>query len=283
MRIIKDGIKRIPGAKRITRNTRRGANDLVCAAIQRAISTRHGHDILVLLGMRRSGNHLAINWILGQTQGAAVFYNNIRASAHPFTATRKEYRIHLPNTRPRIILSYEDMTPDDLASGPLPDFLTQRMQGQGAKVQFGLILRDPFNLFASRLQKWPERFASEAEIENQKALYICHARLATTPVPVFGCNPLIPILYNHLVSDETYRKGLAAKLGISNGTKGMETVPVYGHGSSFDGYDTDATRVQSGIFERWHSVRSDSRFLSVSDDPDIPGYASTLFGMETNG
>ena len=55
MHIVKSRIKSIPGVKKFTRNTHNVLNNLACAAVQRAIATREGHDILVLLGMRRSG------------------------------------------------------------------------------------------------------------------------------------------------------------------------------------------------------------------------------------
>ena len=268
-----------PALRRLARPVKTGWRKLACAATERLISTSGAYDILVLFGMRRSGNHLAINWILGQVDGSAVFYNNIRQDAHPFDVGMREYRLRRPNHRPKIILSYEDLTPDDIRTGPLPDFLSERAKRHAARVQSAVILRDPYNLFASRLKKWPERFASDADIAHQQALYANHAQYAENPKPVFGDGPVIPILYNHLVTKPDYRQGLSERLGIRSGDVGLDEVPVYGHGSSFDGYQTESTSVRAGVFDRWKGSAGDPIFQKVLGDARLKEWAETLFDM----
>jgi hypothetical protein len=258
---------------------RRGVSRLSCSTLERMITLRGGYDILVLLGMRRSGNHLAINWILHQTEGAGVFYNNIPAQAHPFSARRTEAHVHLPVRRSRIVLSYEDLSVEDLTAGPLPEFLNARQQHRDVTVRMGLMLRDPFNLFASRLKKWPERFADDQAIARQRALYLQHAKLAQSSDTVLGDIPVVPILYNRLVTDADYRRDLSARLGIADGEKGMDLVPTYGHGSSFDGMAASSQGIQNSVFDRWRHSTDDPRFRKAVDDPRLAAIAADLFDM----
>lgn len=252
----------------------------VCAAIEHWISAGSSYDILVLFGMRRSGNHLVINWILEQVPGSAVFYNNIRRHGDPFDVGMREYRLRFPNTRPKIILSYEDLTPDEVSGGPLPGFLSDRTRMGRARVQCGVILRDPYNLFASRLKKWPERLTTGGDIHRQQDMYVKHAALAAGEISAFGSTPVIPILFNQLLTAPRYRSDLAGRLGINSGDAGLDKVPVYGHGSSFDGYDTAGTHLRSGVFDRWRGSLSDPRFQHVTSDARLRKLAKDIFGMD---
>ncbi len=265
--------------RRVARPIKIGLRKLGCAMTEKWISAGQSYDILVLFGMRRSGNHLAINWILGQVSGSAVLYNNIRQNAHPFDVGMREYRVRWPNSRPKIILSYEDLAPSDIAAGPLSEFLSDRTRRHNATVQCGVILRDPYNLFASRLKKWPERFATQEAVKTQQDLYEVHAKLALNPEPVFGDAPVIPILYNQLVTDATYRRDLADSLKINSGDAGLDDVPVYGHGSSFDGYETEGANVRTGVFDRWKSSMDDPKFRDVVADEALQRRAQDIFGM----
>ncbi|MEO3417092.1 hypothetical protein AAFO92_20750 [Roseovarius sp. CAU 1744] len=271
--------RRLAGLRRIARPFKPGLIRLGCTLTERLISAGRSYDILVLFGMRRSGNHLAINWILGQVPGSAVFYNNIRQTAHPFDVGMREFRLRFPNTRPKIILSYEDLKPSEIMNGPLPEFLADRAARHDAHIQSGVILRDPYNLFASRLKKWPERFATDTDIRRQQELYTDHSALALNPVPVFGEMPVVPILYNPLVSDPAYRQDLAGRLRIQDGSTGLDDVPLYGHGSSFDGYQTQGADVRAGVFDRWRSSSNDPSFRAVIDNKQITKAAQTLFDM----
>lgn len=274
------GPRRLAAVRRMARPIKSGLLRLGCAATERWISSGRNYEILVLFGMRRSGNHLAINWILGQVPGSAVFYNNIRQNAHPFDVGMREFRTRWPNRQPKIILSYEDLTPSEIEKGPLPDFLSDRIRRHNIGVKCGVILRDPYNLFASRLKKWPERFATEEDLERQRALYTNHAGFVLDPKPVFGDAPVVPILYNHLVADTAYRHELAGKLNINPGDAGLDEVPVYGHGSSFDGYETEGTSVRAGVFDRWKNSLADPTFQKLAADKTIQKLGKAIFDMD---
>jgi hypothetical protein len=234
------------------------------------------HEILVVLGLRRSGNHVAINWIMNQTDGSAVFFNNINPDLPPWTARMREFRLRARNRSPRIILSYEDVSPDRLLSDPL---LTVLRDSSAVRIRFALILRDPYNLFASRLRKWPDRFAQPEATDAQTTLYAQHAELARDPRPIWRDAPLVPILYNELVQDPAARTRIADALGIRDGDRGLETVPVYGHGSSFDGTEGQVADMRNQVFSRWREMEADPTFRKVISDPALQHAGQTLFGM----
>lgn len=277
-RPLTEQIRRRPGLLAVGRQVRRTINRAGFATAQALVERHPGSEILVVMGMRRSGNHLAINWILEQAEGSAIFFNNINPGRLPETARMTEYRLRLTNRAPRIVFSYEDASVAQVLGGPLADVLEQAA-ARGVGVRFALILRDPYNLFASRLRKWPERFADHDAVAAQTALYAEHAALATAPRPIWRDAPLVPVFYNDLVQDPAARTGMAEALGIRPGNRGLGTVPVYGHGSSFDGMGGRGDDMRAQVFSRWQEMAADPAFQTILRDPAIQRAGETLFRM----
>lgn len=276
---LKHAVQRLPPLHRAVTASRRLAQRSALHVTERLISRHGSYEILVVFGMRRSGNHLSISWILDQVDGSAAFYNNINPDLHPFTGRMTETRLRAHNPSPRLVLSYEDVTTSRLLSRPLLDFLADRQRRHGARVRFALILRDPYNLFASRIKKWPDRFAQAADIAAQQAIYLDHAALAANPAPIWQDAPLIPVLYNDLVSDPATRRKLSDQLGIRQGDRGLDVVPVYGHGSSFDGRERSGTDVRDQVFSRWKEMQDDPRFRAVTGSDAIRAAGQDIFGF----
>src|SRR4051794_21427526 len=121
-----------------------------------------------VVGMSRSGNHAIINWILDQCRGRSCFLNcaepgfNPFASARPLTPEAPGHRASFEgfeieaerrgrfSRKDLLIHSYEDTF-----LGPFAKAATEerhhRWVGSSARRIDLLILRDPRNLFASRL------------------------------------------------------------------------------------------------------------------------------------
>jgi hypothetical protein len=280
---LKNSVRRVPGLLRKIRRSRGRARRMVLALAERRISAAPDHEILVVFGMRRSGNHVAINWILNQIGGTAAFYNNITPTEPPYSARMSEFRLRPGRAGPRIVLSYEDVTPQDMLAGPLGDYLAARAAqngaGGGAGVRFALVLRDPYNLFASRLQKWPERFADPDQIKAQIQLYTQLAALAESPRPIWRDAPLVPVLYNDLLSDADARARIATALGIRPGNRGLDHVPAYGHGSSFDGTGMSGDAMRGHVFDRWRALQDDPVFRTILSNPDLHRIGTRLFPM----
>lgn len=274
------GLRRVPVLHQPLHNARLRVHDLNLRLLEHLISRSEKYEILVVFGMRRAGNHLAINWILNQVDGCVAFYNNINFTQSPYSARMTEMRLRLRNPSPRIILSYEDVGPQQILSDPLLGYLKDRTDRHRVKVRFALILRDPYNLFASRIRKWPETLANSKVITAQSQLYVEHARLAMAPRPIWRNAPLIPILYNDLVSDPSTRSRIAAQLGIREGDRGLDHIPVYGHGSSFDGTNLSSDALRDNVFSRWQGLQDDPTFRAAISNTDLQAAGKKLFGID---
>lgn len=173
------------------------------------------------------------------------------------------------------MFSYEDETPETVLAGRLRDFLST----YGARIsdiRLCLMLRDPRNLIASRMKKWPEEFDNPDRLSKVIEGYLHNAQMALSPPPDVDGFPFVPVFYNALISSPTYRSKLAAQLGIPDGIKGLDEVPSYGHGSSFDGQDNDGKAGDMAVFSRWRTFRDDPRFIAVFERREMRDMISTF-------
>lgn len=99
-----------------------------------------------------------------------------------------------------------------------------------------LVLRDPFNLFASRR-------AMGATLPRTTAarMWKQHARTALKVLTARrpAKQRLLPILYNRWAADSVYREHIAQHLGLTFTDEGIDTVAACNGGSSFDGLRYD--------------------------------------------
>src|SRR5690606_4426439 len=115
----------------------------------------------------RSGSHAIINWILSQWQGRYCYLNCAEPGTNPFSTARPleghsswraNYELDFEAERAGrfsqkslLIYNYEDTF-----LGPLtrPEFEARHDEyvGRSARRLDVLVLRDPFNLFASRIK-----------------------------------------------------------------------------------------------------------------------------------
>ncbi|MEZ4727208.1 MAG: hypothetical protein R3E79_08760 [Caldilineaceae bacterium] len=126
---------------------------------------------LRIIGMSRSGNHAIIHWLLNQATGRTCFLNCVEGKTNPFVSARPlqsggiPYAVNYPtfnwdserrgkfSPKDLLIHSYED---NFLGYVCHPVFEQHHDQWVGPSRQRYdvLILRDPFNLFASRLRRF---------------------------------------------------------------------------------------------------------------------------------
>lgn len=287
---------------------------------------------LRVYGLMRSGNHAIIEWILSLYPGGKTcFLNNVEHGANdPFVTTRKfllsgfESPVGLQacrsNDRTLLVYSYEDRKLlqetgiSFLDSVFDPDFERHREDylGQSRTRRNVLILRDPFNCFASRLKMIHDRGAKGgmkdlSEIaQNWKAL-------ATRARGIRDCGDEreIVILFNDWVGKRAYRKAISQNLGGQYSEASMRRTSTFGGGSSFmpNGkarYTVTGLKPRPRVFSRvkgirkifyrllepmvprwykvkmlnrrWHSLRSSAEFRQLFRDPDILQLSEALFG-----
>jgi hypothetical protein len=239
-----------------------------------------------LLGMSRSGNHAIINWIWQQAEGRKLFLNCAEGKTNPFETCRplgdgRPWQANFP-----LNLDAERagrLTPKDLLLHSYEDsFLghafcrkaeeaTPGWVGPSARRIGVIVLRDPFNLFASRRKAGTGLSARTAVM-----MWKQHARaalgLARTPMPDTAA-----VLYNRWVADRAYRRGLAARLGLAFTDAGLEEVPECHGGSSFDGTAYDGAASGMDLFGRWRLYAQDTDYRALFD-ADLVALSRRLFG-----
>src|SRR5688500_1596779 len=204
------------------------------------VATRpHPTRIDLFHGMKRSGNHAVIEWLLPQMRCA--FVNNaiplgpiLRGKPFPaptaFAAWYPRQKIESEAQSQRgLLVSLED---HDLGVSPF--------HREGLDLRHILLVRQPQHLFSSRLRKaWrvdmPAYTRSYEDAVMQRAIGIWkqHARCYLREEDVFPGR--IAILFDAWVSDPGYRASVSSALGVEFDDAGFGRVAGVGGGSSFDG------------------------------------------------
>lgn len=287
-------------------------------------------------GLKRSGNHAIIEWILDQHAGEkCCFLNNIHHGAlDPYTnyvqlITKEiDYEAdieRLRNTSKHLLVySYEDR---QHTSNPDADLLSSAFQDQFEKTRSNylgrsrhtfdlMIIRDPFNCFASRIrlcEKNGPKFAGiqglEVAARNWKLLARRALELEKSPV-----SGQIVVNYNTWVIDSDYRMALSRQLLGEFNDSATRKISRFGGGSSFSvkplrvkdfvikrrklldlrrykriGHylrramapRTPGTLKESAIdelFSRWKSYADNESYRNVFRDKELVSLSESLFG-----
>ncbi|MCS5693188.1 hypothetical protein NZK33_14525 [Cyanobium sp. FGCU-6] len=281
---------------------------------------------LRFIGIMRSGNHAVIQWIQQLFHDKKlVFLNNIKHSDHnPFNSFAQieyfgygnplSYDELINCSKDVLIYSYEDRRSvqedgiDFLASVFNEKFELKREFYLGAsKQRLDLfVIRDPFNLFASRLQMIRKDPCGGIDlfglvIENWKLLAERIIQLQQAPA-----ERQIPILYNRLITDESYQRSIAHRLRGEFVPFSLQKISEYGLGSSFATFSHLSVsdlflkahkllylkkwihvrkhlkrlkRNQSSTFlTRWQLLAADKEYRQIFRDPEILYLSERLFG-----
>lgn len=215
--------------------------------------------------MRRTGNHIIINWLRNHCSDS-VFYNNIKLKK-PVPDSR--FPDIDPSQKPNVFVSYEEYNLDIPSDSHFDNL------GIFNKRYNIIILRDVFNLFASRLKH--KGLRRETLIGKKKFIrmwknYAKEFLGDTNNVPDKLC-----INYNKWFSSFDYRRNLEKSLGFELCDDGLDDVPVKGHGSSFDGKKFDGMGRYMKVKKRWKNMVSDKKYVSLFND-DLISLNDRIFG-----
>jgi len=193
--------------------------------------------IFLVFSMKRSGHHAVINWMMAQSKGSRHF-NNCKIK-NGVIVSKKGRRVK--NGKHLIICNFEDRP----VIAPFKN------------VKYIVILRDPFNLVASRLRSTHPKMGT-----IMQSTWKQHVKMALKGEPVIDVN------YNKWFKDVNYRHQLSDKLGLTFTDVGLDKVPKIG-GSSFDGYKYDGRAQQMDVLNRWKPYIHDDRFWREIDSEMI--------------
>lgn len=242
-----------------------------------------------VVGLKRSGNHAIINWIKKQQTGNVLFLNDISPRDNPYRDTyeefiRKNKQKNLQfwqqeksgqfSKKDTLIYSFEDHDLEQIANHRL-ERKHNLYFGSSEKRYDILILRDPYNMIASRLKKGllgvkhPQKTISDFWLEYAKEFlgeteYLNHNKVC--------------INYNLWSSDVEYRKQIALKLDLIFTDAGIGDVRREGGGSSFDSQYFAGQASQMKVLERWKHSRGQPEFEKLLANKQIAEYSRKIFG-----
>ncbi|MCB1243828.1 MAG: glycosyltransferase family 9 protein [Verrucomicrobiales bacterium] len=253
-------------------------------------------ETLEVCGLRRSGLHPIMNWLLSHFEGDVTFINDLGNKEQPLSRATESDRLPCldekrrrsrllgePRGRALLMIGFEDTTLEIVRDWPTIEPIT----GAWTRKRRVLILRDPFNLFASRLHLARQRphvklsqglFQRGAEGTRRLLdLWKTHAREFLGHTHVLG-EETIRINYNRWNTEVGYRKTVSEQLGRPFHDREKETVPPFGYGSSFDGMRCDQNASRMKVFARWEELQDDTDYRALLADGELWELATEIFG-----
>lgn len=206
----------------------------------------------LMFGIRRSGNHLIRNWVQGQLPEKKVGFANCNPDVFSFLSQKQNSRILECDN---VVLSIEET---DITAIDVTDVYGFE------KVTKILILRDPFNLYASRIRHYGidkyERFNTAFTKWHWKE----YAQAFKEK------KDIVTISYNDLVTSSDYRKQKTLELGLDfnkeeDNASMMHVEGGNSEGSSFDQRKYDGKASEMKVSNRWEEYKHDINYLSLFD------------------
>lgn len=243
---------------------------------------------VILFGMRRSGQHAIINWLAGHFDEPVWFVNDVvnfsdpregrgeqRAAKHPiYVENATSFADMWGEPKKVLFQSYEDHSLIGLN-----DAANEKVVGRSRKTVFVIVIRDPYNMFASRLRKDGPLYACSPLAIAMWKQYAREATGITEFRPGAVC-----VNYNRWFKEPQYRRELEAILGLGESDEWMDRVT--GVGSSFSHLEMDGKAHEMDVFERWKSVSDSPFFRQLMLDVELACLSDMLFGKivtETGG
>jgi len=213
----------------------------------------------IIAGMRRSGIHAVVDWLLSGLDGPYILLNNVRFDRVHRKANNMSLSPGYETSRTaneHVVTVFEDKRLDRIDRAPLLQSIRPSVDTNRKLI----IIRDPYNLTASRLHRTRVRKSRDTRPQRVPSLWPDHA--SAQP-------PWIRCIYNRWIADDSYRKQLAAELQISQCPPRSEHVARAGRGSSFDGLTFDGRASEMDVSGRWRQYADDPVFRQCVGRPEI--------------
>lgn len=215
-------------------------------------------QVLRVYGMRRSGNHALIDWMLRNAPGGnGLFLNNCRPGRNPLQTTRgiSVYangvelaadglgaKLAAAGPAPFTVVSYEDSMPDT-GLKPLYD----------APETCVIIFRSFLHWSASLLRKIQGN-PGYGPLERNRVMMNA-LRTYQTMLDRVQDKDIVPVLYDDWMGREDYRAAALERIGLPGRDLSRGAVQRYGGGSSFQGKAADVA-----------TLATDTRSAEMADD-----------------
>ncbi|MEM6374020.1 MAG: hypothetical protein AAF727_14740 [Pseudomonadota bacterium] len=205
-------------------------------------------QVVRVYGMRRSGNHAIVDWILRNApNGAGLFLNNCKPNRDPIRTARgialydagteqpmdlARDKIAAAGQTPFTLVSYEDTMP-----------ALERMPLFEAPETCVIIYRSFLQWSASLLRKIQAN-SGYGPLERMRIM-MQSMRTYAEMLGRVQSEDVVAVCYDDWNADEGYRHSLLETLGLPGRDLGRGSVQRYGGGSSFQGNQTATERLDT--------------------------------------
>lgn len=239
----------------------------------RPVEKKHSTLELRVIGLIRSGHHAFIHWLFGHFSGEVVFRNNV-------SELEREVYVRKPVAGPRrdaYLFNVESPSLDTLVS-LIDSDRWNTWAGTSEQMRYALVLRDPYNQFASRIKLWGYGSFQGHTAAEELALWKSYAMeyLGDTRHLPDGT---IKVLYNTWFSDVAYRRLLSCALSLRFSDATLNELTMFG--SSFDGRNgvpAISEGQQLNVLGRWRHFAKDPGFQAFMRDDEMHDLAERAFG-----
>ncbi len=232
--------------------------------------------LLHFAGLRRSGNHAIINWLkqnVNPEGSEFLHYNNVYSTRIPLSLQDIQDDVH-KNTNENlfVILSYEDVSLQIIPTLPTVVDQDSILKKEERDTKTMILLRDPFNSFASRLEllRRYERENIMSSIRNVpwqevQELWKGYAKEYLGQTSLLSNKVLVN--FNQWNKDKAYRDELLkTHFGQEiNNDIGRNTLSRDGGGSSKDLQSYDGRASEMKLEERWVDFVQDKEYRRLLD------------------
>lgn len=256
--------------------------------------------VIRVFALRRSGHHAIINWIRYQAPGRHCFLNDCKVGESPFERSVRSNSIvggcagehrylnwerELQGRHAKkglLIHNYEDGDIRRYAEAVTPA-QEDAWLGESRRTSTLVVLRDPYNLLASRL-KWFRGRGEEPtakRFDEFRSLWKVYAREALGITS--WLEDAVHVRYNDWFRSRTYRNEIAERMGFINEDVSVDEIARWGPAlgkpaASFDGLRYDGRAQQMRVLERWMEFSDDPFFRAQFEDEELVDLSRRIFG-----
>ena len=229
-------------------------------------------DVYIFWSLKRSGAHGFEKWFMPHLHDV-LFVNNAKPT-RPFSGNKNAQ----DPKRANVCVGFEDIdfkTIDNL--GGIEKIIQKTLpNNQAAKVINIIVLRDPLNLFASRLKIHHDRDKRMYMNESIVSLWKSYARefLGETS----HLSRKVAISFNEWFSNAEYRRDLEVSFNFSHTDEGLDELGI--RVSSFDGGKYAGKAHQMKVLDRWHHFNDNAEYKALFDDEELIELSKKIFDMD---
>lgn len=218
--------------------------------------------VIEVSAIRRSGHHAVIQWLTGQMDSFLFINDPLGRFYQMQKAPRISEIIKDPSlvTRmsPEMVCHKLGQNGYDYVIYNIEDKLLNHQHNLvDMPIEKLIVLRDPFNNFASRLQR--RNISHDIPIKDARTIWKDQARS-------FGDSS---ISYNKWFANKEYRQNLSQHLGLKFNDAKLKNVSMWGEGSSVDGLKFDGKAQQMNTMFRYQYFANHPEFLELFDTETV--------------